>query len=85
MPADSIRTFSADYQGEDCRSKCLNNAGEFSQSVASARSFLMLLGVVFALAGIYIAWAFDRLVGMGVLVVGAFLLILPFTAVRSDE
>jgi len=54
-------------------------------SVASARSYLIVLGLAFALAGVYVAWAIERLMGMGVLVVGAFLIILPFTAARSDE
>ena len=51
----------------------------------AARGFLILLGLAFAVAGLYLAWAFERLVGMGVVIVGAFLLILPFTVQRPDE
>ncbi len=51
----------------------------------TARAFLILLGIAFALGGIYIAWAVERLLGLGLLVIGAFLLILPFTTLRSDE
>jgi len=53
--------------------------------VETARAFLIVLGMAFALAGVYIAWAVERLLGLGLLVVGAFLLILPFTTLRSDE
>jgi len=53
--------------------------------VEPARSFLLVLGTVFAVAGLYVAWSFERLVGMGVLLVGAFLLVLPFLAPTSDE
>lgn len=49
------------------------------------RAFLLVLGAIFAGAGLYVAWAFERLVGMGVLVVGAFLLVLPFLAVPLDD
>lgn len=53
--------------------------------VEAARSFLVALGTVFAFAGVAVAWAFERLLGMGLLIVGAFLLILPFLAAHSDE
>lgn len=53
--------------------------------MASARTFLAILGVLFAIAGLAVAWTFDRWVGMAVLLVGAFLLILPFTRSREDE
>lgn len=46
---------------------------------------MLLLGAGFALAGVYIAATYDRIIGLGVLIVGAFLMILPFTAARSDE
>lgn len=55
------------------------------RDVEPARSFLLVLGAAFCAGGLYVAWTFDRLVGMGVLLVGAFLLVLPFLAPRSDE
>lgn len=53
--------------------------------MASARGFLVVLGLVFAGVGLYLAWAFDRLIGTGTLLVGAFLLILPFMMERSED
>ena len=51
----------------------------------AARVFLAILGLVFAVAGILVAWTFDRITGLAVLVVGAFLIILPLISSRSDE
>jgi len=53
--------------------------------MALARTLLALMGVAFAVAGIAVSWTIDRWVGMAVLVVGAFLFMLPFTGVRDDE
>lgn len=53
--------------------------------MASARVFLAVLGGTFAAAGLIIARTVDALLGLGILIVGAFLLILPFTASRPDE
>jgi len=53
--------------------------------VASTRTFLAFLGAAFAIAGLLVAWTFDRIIGIGVLLIGAFLLILPFTRSRDDE
>lgn len=53
--------------------------------MASARTLLSLPGLGFALAGVGVAWAVDRLIGMLMLVVGAFLLILPFTRPHGGE
>lgn len=50
-----------------------------------ARAFLFVLGAIFAVAGLGVAWVFERILGMGILIVGAFLLILPFLAFHSDE
>ncbi len=57
----------------------------FPRAVASARAYLAALGLAFAVAGVVVAWTFDRLTGLAVLVIGAFLLILPFTRSREDE
>ncbi len=51
----------------------------------TARLFLAVLGLVFALAGVVVASVFDRLTGLIVLIVGAFLLILPLMTYRSDD
>ncbi len=53
--------------------------------VDTARVFLAIVGAIFAVTGVVLALAFDRLVGLGFLIVGAFLLILPFSTFRSDE
>ena len=53
--------------------------------MASARAFLAILGLGFAIAGLAVAWTFDRLIGIGVLLIGAFLLVMPFTRSREDE
>lgn len=51
----------------------------------AARAFLLVLGLSFACIGILLASAVDPLIGLGVLVVGAFLLILPFAAIGPEE
>lgn len=51
----------------------------------AARTFLLVLGLSFACIGILLASAVDPLIGLGVLVVGAFLLILPFAAIGPEE
>lgn len=43
-----------------------------------------MLGFVFLGLGAYVASAVDPLTGLGVLVVGAFLIILPFTRTRDE-
>ncbi len=53
--------------------------------VDTARAFLAIVGAVFAVGGVVLALTFDRLVGIGFLIVGAFLLVLPFSTMRTDE
>jgi len=48
-------------------------------------NILLVLGLSFAGVGIFLASAVDPLIGLGVLVVGAFLLILPFAALGPEE
>ena len=55
-----------------------------SGRVIPAHRALAILGGVFLGVGAYVASALDPLTGLGVLVVGAFLLILPFTSVRDE-
>ncbi len=55
------------------------------RAVETARIFLAILGLVFAVAGILVAWTFDRIAGLAVLLLGAFLLILPLITYRPDE
>ena len=51
----------------------------------TARAFLAVLGLAFAISGVVVASSFDRLTGISVLVIGAFLLILPLMTYRSDD
>ncbi len=51
----------------------------------TARLVLGILGLAFGIGGVVIASVFDRLTGVIVLVVGAFLLILPLMTYRSDD
>ncbi len=81
---DAIRRFAARYHlGGGLESPLTSPS--VSCAVASARAFLAVLGLAFAVAGLAVAWIFDRLTGLGILIVGAFLLILPFTRSREDE
>lgn len=43
-----------------------------------AKSFLFTLGLVFAIMGVVLAQYVDKILGVGFVVVGAFLLMLPF-------
>ena len=51
----------------------------------TARVFLSIVGIIFAIAGILVAWTFDRFAGLAVLLVGAFLLILPLITYHPDD
>lgn len=51
----------------------------------SARVFLAALGLVFAVAGLVVGWTYDSIAGIAILLIGAFLLILPLITYRSDE
>jgi len=53
--------------------------------VETARLFLAVLGLIFAVAGILVAWTFDKIAGLAVLIVGAFLLILPLITYHPDD
>ena len=55
------------------------------KAVETARAFLSILGLVFAVAGVVVGWTFDRLAGIACLVIGAFLLVLPLMSYRSDD
>ena len=84
MRPDALRTFAGCYQvGGDFETPLVRPSS--TCAVVLARTILGLLGLAFAIAGIAVAWTFDRLVGMAILVVGAFLFILPFTGIREDE
>ena len=50
-----------------------------------APAFLAALGFAFAVAGVVVAWTFDKFTGLAVLVIGAFLLFLPFMRSLGDE
>ncbi len=51
----------------------------------AARLFLAVLGLVFAVSGVLVAWTFDKIAGLAVLLLGAFLLILPLITYRPDD
>lgn len=53
--------------------------------MAATRSLLVVLGFGIAVGGLLIAWAVDRTVGMAMLIVGALVAILPFTAATDEE
>lgn len=53
--------------------------------MASARTLLGLVGVAISVAALVVAWRLDQIAGMALLVVGGFLLILPFTASTHEE
>ena len=48
------------------------------------RAFLVVLGVAFLISAVVVA-TFDRLLALGTLIVGAFLLVLPFLAIHEEE
>lgn len=83
MRTVAIRTFAGGYHRGCLETPIALRRG--GGGVASARTLLTLLGLGFALAGIGVAWTLDRLIGMLMLVVGAFLLILPFTRPHGEE
>lgn len=51
----------------------------------TARILLAILGVVFAVAGLLVAWTYDSIAGLAVLLLGASLLILPVITYRPDD
>ena len=53
--------------------------------VAYVRVFLAVLGVIFAVAGLFVGWTYDSLAGLAILLLGAFLLFLPLISYRSDD
>jgi len=66
-------------------SKLLYRAPPFRPPVEPARVFLAVLGLAFAVAGVVVAWTVDKFAGLAVLVIGAFLLFLPFMRSSGDE
>jgi len=54
--------------------------------VASTRTLLGVLGFTIAIVGLAVAWSgVDRFIGLAILIVGGFLLMLPFTRPHEDE
>jgi hypothetical protein len=49
------------------------------------RWFLVLLGISFLVAGLVVASAVERTIGLGFFIVGAFLLVTPFLGVHEQE
>ncbi len=65
--------------------KALFSARSRTRRVASTRTLLGVLGLAFAVIGIGVGWVVEPLAGMAFLIVGAFLLILPFTRPHDEE
>jgi len=84
MRADAIRKFAARYQVGVGLETPLTSA-LVSAAVEPARAFLAVLGLAFAVAGVVVAWTVDKFTGLAVLVIGAFLLFLPFMRSLGDE
>lgn len=53
--------------------------------MGSPRTLLIVLGLGIAVGGLVVAWAVDQTVGMAMLIVGALVVILPFTAATEEE
>ena len=54
--------------------------------MASARRLFAVVGLALAIAGVIVARSgIDPYIGLALVIVGAFLLILPFTRLRQDE
>jgi len=84
MRADAIRKFAARYQVGVGLETPLTSA-PVSAAVEPAHAFLAVLGLAFAVAGVVVAWTVDKFTGLAVLVIGAFLLFLPFMRSLGDE
>jgi hypothetical protein len=84
MRADAIRTFPGGYHGWPGLERPLGGRGP-PGVMATARTLLGLLGVAISVAGLIVAWRLEQFAGMALIVVGAFLLILPFTASTDEE
>ena len=84
MRANAIRKFAARYQlGVGLETPL--TAAPVSSAVDAARAFLAVLGLAFAVAGVVVAWSVDKFTGLAVLVIGAFLLFLPFMRSLGDD
>ena len=46
---------------------------------------LAVLGVIFAVAGLFVSWTFDPLAGLALLLIGAFLLMRSLLSNRSED
>ncbi len=82
--AAAVRTFGRCYQADGWGQKPFT-ARDVRQGVDAARLFLVILGLIFAVAGLAVGWTFDRLSGLTLLLIGAFLLILPFITHHTDD
>ncbi len=82
---NAIRTFAARYH-RGIRLEIPLTSGQLPPLVASARTTIFaVIGFVIALAGVAVALQVDRFAGMALLIVGAFLFLLPFARSQDDE
>jgi len=84
MRANAIRKFAARYQVGVGLETPLSGA-PVSSAVEAARASLAVLGLAFAVGGVVVAWTLDKFAGLAVLVIGAFLLFLPFMRSLGDD
>ena len=84
MRADAIRTFAAGYHGGRLGNALA--AREAARPVVSTRLRFGAVGLALAVTGVIVARSgLDPYIGLALVIVGAFLLVLPFTRLRQDE
>lgn len=84
MRVDEIRTFAAGYQRGSPRKRFSRTRAPWP--VASARILFGVIGLALAVTGVIVARSgIDPYIGLALVIVGAFLLILPLTRPRHDE
>jgi peptidoglycan/LPS O-acetylase OafA/YrhL len=84
MRMDAIRTFAAGYHGESPGKRFSRTRTAWP--VASARVLFAVVGLALAVTGVIVARSgIDPYIGLALVIVGAFLLILPMTRARHNE
>lgn len=85
MRPDAIRTFPAGYHRRR-RPRNAFTARRAAWIVVSTRILLGAIGFGIAIVGIAVAWSgADRFIALAIVIVGGFLLMLPFTVRHEDE
>jgi hypothetical protein len=85
MRPDAIRTFPAGYHRRR-RSRNPFTATRAAWIVVATKFLLGGVGFAIAIVGLAVAWSgADRFIALAIVVVGGFLLMLPFTRRHEDE